>query len=149
MRKSLLAVVVSAAAAMLAVVAPSTAKADLPLLGATFNVASLGRVGARNPAWAVVTRFDLGFQAAADETATGRRSYEVLASLPTTESAVRTYDVKPVVDSVTNQKVKLGSDVTLTLISGKNLLVADVGSTKVSLTPTSFGSGVLTIGGAF
>ena len=145
MRKSILAVVVSAAAAMLAVVAPSTAKADLPLLGATFNVATLASL---HPVWTVETRFDLGFQAPTDEASTGRRSYEVLASLPATQSAVHTYDVKPIVDTVTNKKLKLG-DVTLTLISGKNLLVADVYRTQLSITPTSFGSGVFTIGGAF
>jgi hypothetical protein len=146
MRKSLLAVVASAAAAMLAMATPSTASADLPLLGATFNVASLASL---QPSWTVVTRFDLGFAVSTDSTSAGRRNYEVLASLPATQSAVRTYDVKPIVDTVTNQKVKLGTAVTLTLISGKNLLVADVGKTQLALAPTSFGSGVFTVGGAF
>ena len=147
MRKSLLAVAVSAAAAMLAVVAPSTAKADLPMLGATFHVTSLASL---QPTWTVETRFDLGFQAPMDSTSTGRRSYEVLASLPQTESAVKTYDVKPIVDTFTNQKVKLGGEVTLTLISGRNLLVADLfRKTQLSFAPTSFGSGVFTVGGAF
>src|SRR6476469_5201530 len=99
MRKNLLAVVASAAAAMLAMATP--AKADLPLLGAAFSATSLASL---HPTWQVETRFDLGFTVPADTTPTGRRSYEVLASLPTTESAVRTYDVKPIVDSVTNKK---------------------------------------------
>jgi hypothetical protein len=146
MRKSLLAVVVSAAAAMLAVVAPSTAKADLPLLGATFHVSNLASLA---PTWTVLARFDLGFKLSNDDTSTARRSYEVMASLPKTESAVRTYDVKPLVDTVTNQKMKLGTAVTLTLISGKNFLVADVGRAQLALAPTSFGSGVFTVGGAF
>ena len=145
MRKSLLAIVASAAAAMLAVVAPATAKADLPIL-ATFNVTSLASV---SPSWAVITRFDLGFSLGTDQTSTGRRSYEVMASLPTTESAVQTYDVKPLVDTVTNQKVKIADAVTLTLISGKSILVADVYRTQLSVTPTSFGAGVFTVGGAF
>ena len=139
MRKNPLAAVALAAASLLAIATP--AKADLPLLGAAVSATTLASF---HPTWKVETRFDLGFT-----TPTGRRSYEVLASLPQTESAVRTYDVKPIVDSVTNQKLKLGEAFTLTLISGKNLLVADVGRTQLALAPTSMGSGVFTIGGAF
>ncbi|GAC1559097.1 MAG: hypothetical protein NVS3B10_17990 [Polyangiales bacterium] len=73
-----------------------------------------------------------------------------LAALPTPESKVRTYDVKPVIDAVTNKKVQLATSLELTFITGKSLMVADLGhGTQLALSPTSFRAGSVTFAFAF
>ena len=98
--------------------------------------------------WSVTTA--LGWDASTTAKDSSPGTYSVMASLPDAESVVRYFDVKRVVNQFIDQKVELGSGLRLTFITGRHLLVADLGArTTFSVTPTSMSGGVFSIGTAF
>lgn len=141
-RCRILAAALSLAAAVCATTAMNDASADLPILAAPHSLNAL------QPTWSVTSA--LGLDAPAAPKDSSLSSYSVMASLPFAESVVRTYDVKRVVNKLIDNKVELGDGFRLTFITGRHLLVADLGArTTFMVTPTSMSGGVFAIGGAF
>lgn len=145
MRRTVIAVIASLAALL----APAAARADaMPVLAAPRIVSKVAMLNLAYPGFA---SYHFVLSERGESTLRARVNYEVMASLPMTTTQVKTYDWRPVVDAVVGQQVQLSS-VRLTFISGKNLLVANLGSlggTELRVTPTSFGGGTLSLGGAF
>ena len=136
-----------------ALTAPAIARADgnaITLLGAPHTLAAIGMSWSStlNSVMPQLLRFSLP----SDDVSRGRRSYEILASLPVTESRVRTYDVRPVVNMVFGRTLAISPMFALTFVRGRNLLVADLGgSTQVGVAPTGFGfgGGLLSLSSSF
>ena len=85
-----------------------------------------------------------------DEALVAHHSYWILATLPSPKSVVRTYDIKPVIDAVTNKKLNIAASLQLTFITGRSLMVADLGhGTQLALSPTSFRTGAFTFACSF
>ena len=75
-----------------------------------------------------------------DPETSGRRTYEVMAALPTVESSVRTYDVRPVVNFVFGQTVQLTDTIVVKFARGRNLVQANLGPGKtLGVVPNGFG----------
>ncbi len=140
--RSTLAAILSIAAAIFATTAVGDASADLPFFAAPRALTAL------QPTWSVTTALGWDASSAAKDSSAG--TYAVMANLPYAESVVRTFDVGRVVNRFIDQKVELGSGFRLTFITGRHLLVADLGArTTFSVTPTSMSGGVFSIGTAF
>jgi len=106
--------------------AATTAHADHGLFGArSITVeASLYRVG-------LLDR---------DDEVGARRTYQVLAALPTPESTVRTYDPVPVVNYVFGQTIELSESVVVKFARGGNLVQAYLGGgSTFGFVPNGFG----------
>jgi hypothetical protein len=145
MRRSFTALALAAAALL----APASASADLPVLGAPRLVSTFTAKIAGTSLAALAPLFAPAFQRE-DETTRKRRQFEVVSALPNAHSVERTFDVNVIVERVVGQQLQLAKDVRLTFISGKNLVVADLGGrTELAITPMSMGSGVLTFSSAF
>ncbi len=70
----------------------------------------------------------------------GRTTYQVLASLPTVESTVRMYDVRPVVNFVFGQTVQLTESIVVKFARGRNLVQANLGPGRtLGVVPNGFG----------
>ena len=75
-----------------------------------------------------------------DPELSARHIYEVLAALPTVESTIRTYDVRPVVNFVFGQTVQLTGTIVVKFARGRNLVQANLGPGRtLGVVPNGFG----------
>ena len=79
-----------------------------------------------------------------DPSLRARWAYDAMAALPETESKVRTYDVRPLLDAVTYKTLNLTSSMQLTFITSRSIVSADLGKgASISLDPKSIHSGTV------
>jgi hypothetical protein len=79
-----------------------------------------------------------------DPSLRARWTYDAMAALPETESKVRTYDVRPLLDAVTYKTLNLSSSMQLTFITSRSIVSADLGKgASISLDPKSIHSGAV------
>src|SRR5258708_7627469 len=62
-----------------------------------------------------------------DPTLRARHVYELLAALPVTQSADRTYDVRPIVNVVFGQTFQLTDTIVIKFVRGRNIVQANLG----------------------
>jgi len=144
MHRSLASFGVALTVAFVAMSSTSTARAD-----ATGSSLFLLRAAETQTDGVRTSWVQKAFTLKVDPTLRARWAYDSLASLPETESKVRTYDIKPIVATLTYQTLDVSS-VHLTFITTRSVMVADLGKgAALSLDPKSIHSGTVTFSFAF